>query len=161
MTDNKSDMVAENFTRKIYPGSSCQVCGKKQGYIEGEPLGDCSLSCISSHIKSREAFESWYADGNVDCPSLEKQGDGYKLMQAHQAWLVWRAAWNLQVTLQRRHDELMRVAEGMRDALDRVRDVVLHADVRATYTEIEICEEAERRVSAALASLAAWKAGQS
>lgn len=37
----------------------------------------------------REAFETWYA--TPGCPSIERSDDGYKLMQAHQAWIAWQA----------------------------------------------------------------------
>lgn len=71
----------------------CQVCGKRQGFIVGENLGDCSLACISSHIKCREAFENWYTGNNTKCPSIARKGNGYKLMQAEQAWQAWSASW--------------------------------------------------------------------
>lgn len=33
---------------------SCPVCGKVQGYSVGEAVGECSLKCVVSHIKTDE-----------------------------------------------------------------------------------------------------------
>jgi hypothetical protein len=44
-------------------------------------------------VKSdREDFELWFSGGKLDCRSIERDGDGYRLMAAHQAWQVWKAA---------------------------------------------------------------------
>lgn len=42
-------------------------------------------------VDTREAFEKWYAE-TPDCPSIERRGNGYKLMQANLSWGVWQAA---------------------------------------------------------------------
>lgn len=42
----------------------------------------------------REAFEKWYSQGNLKCPSIKRSGDGYLLAQAHCDWIAWQAAWN-------------------------------------------------------------------
>lgn len=37
----------------------------------------------------REAFERWWGDP----ASLEREHNGYRLLEADNAWRVWRAAW--------------------------------------------------------------------
>lgn len=39
-----------------------------------------------------EAFEKWFAP-TYD-RSVERDGDGYLLMQTQLAWVAWKAAWN-------------------------------------------------------------------
>lgn len=39
----------------------------------------------------RRAFENWFSGGKPNCRSIERSGDGYKLMTAHQAWQTWQA----------------------------------------------------------------------
>lgn len=39
----------------------------------------------------RLSFEHWFSDGDPNCRSIERSGEGYKLMAAHQAWEVWKA----------------------------------------------------------------------
>lgn len=45
----------------------------------------------------RRAFEHWFSGGNPDCPSIERNGDGYRLMAADQAWKTWMARASVQV----------------------------------------------------------------
>ncbi len=42
--------------------------------------------------RCRDAFEAWYA--KPGCPSLKRSGHDYKLMQTHNSWTSWEAAWN-------------------------------------------------------------------
>lgn len=51
---------------------------------EGGAVG-CNL------LLERRAFELWFSGGNPKCRSIERDGESYKLMAAHQAWLVWQA----------------------------------------------------------------------
>ena len=44
-----------------------------------------------THEEIRQAFEKWYSDGNRYMAALERNGEGYRLMQAQQAWHVWYA----------------------------------------------------------------------
>ena len=44
-------------------------------------------------VGCRGAFEKWYAQGDAKCPSIIRNGDGYRLMQAQQSWQAWQAAW--------------------------------------------------------------------
>ena len=39
----------------------------------------------------RQAFEHWFSSGKPDCRSIERSGETYKLMAAHQAWQTWQA----------------------------------------------------------------------
>lgn len=55
----------------------------------------------------REAFEKWYTD-KPGCPSVAKVNGEYVLMQAHAAWLSWRAAWNTSNAIS---SDLVRVIE--------------------------------------------------
>ena len=42
----------------------------------------------------RDAFEMWYSEGNMSCPSIRKNDLGdYRLMQAHASWAVWHHCW--------------------------------------------------------------------
>lgn len=43
----------------------------------------------------RQGFETWFSGGNSMCRSIERSGDGYKLMTTQQAWIAWQAcgAW--------------------------------------------------------------------
>lgn len=42
---------------------------------------------------ARAVFEDWYSEGGKWPAVVERSGDGYKLMQAHSAWVAWQAAW--------------------------------------------------------------------
>jgi len=42
--------------------------------------------------KDRMVFELVAGEGNLKCKSLERSGEGYKLMWVHQAWEWWKAA---------------------------------------------------------------------
>ncbi len=44
-------------------------------------------------INEREAFERWYANGDMTCSSIARNGENYKLMQTMQAWITWQHAW--------------------------------------------------------------------
>lgn len=50
--------------------------------------------------KCRDAFEYYYTDGDLDCPSIELVNgkDIYLLMQAQSAWTTWLACWNTRTT---------------------------------------------------------------
>lgn len=41
----------------------------------------------------RLEFERWYSDGDLNCPSIERANQGYRLMQAQQAWIAWYSSW--------------------------------------------------------------------
>lgn len=41
----------------------------------------------------REAFEYWFSDGGKSPRSVERNGEGYKLMTAASAWEAWKAAY--------------------------------------------------------------------
>lgn len=40
----------------------------------------------------RVAFDDWFSEGGKWPAAVERSGDGYKLMQAHSAWVAWQAA---------------------------------------------------------------------
>lgn len=40
--------------------------------------------------KERAAFELYFSSGNPKCPSIERRGDSYKLMQAASDWRIWQ-----------------------------------------------------------------------
>lgn len=40
----------------------------------------------------RTEFEKWYSCC-TDCPSVTRNGFGYKLMQTNISWNAWQAAW--------------------------------------------------------------------
>ncbi|MGE6580355.1 hypothetical protein ACQKD0_04890 [Vreelandella aquamarina] len=40
----------------------------------------------------RERFERWFSDQGKWPQSVERSGEGYRLMQANDAWLTWQAA---------------------------------------------------------------------
>lgn len=37
----------------------------------------------------RELFEKYIRGDNPMCRSIERDGDGYRLIQTHQAWKLW------------------------------------------------------------------------
>ncbi len=41
----------------------------------------------------RDAFEDWYSGGWEHPQAVERDGEGYKLLGADNAWAVWDAAW--------------------------------------------------------------------
>ena len=41
----------------------------------------------------REKFELYYSDEGKWPKAVERSGEGYKLLQAQAAWVVWQAAW--------------------------------------------------------------------
>jgi hypothetical protein len=41
----------------------------------------------------REKFELWSSGGDLNCRSLERSGESYKLMQTRCDWIAWKAAW--------------------------------------------------------------------
>lgn len=41
--------------------------------------------------KERALFEAYYSNGYEEMNAIKRAGDGYALMQAHQAWIVWQA----------------------------------------------------------------------
>lgn len=45
----------------------------------------------------RRSFENWFSGGNPSCKSIERSGEGYRLMGAHQAWTAWKARAAVQV----------------------------------------------------------------
>lgn len=45
----------------------------------------------------RAAFENWFSGGIPECRSIERSGESYKLMAAHQAWQTWQARAAVQV----------------------------------------------------------------
>lgn len=50
---------------------------------------------MSNDLKPcRDAFEHWFSDEGKSPRAVERNGDCYKLMQAHAAWQAWQAAWN-------------------------------------------------------------------
>lgn len=52
---------------------------------------------LSNAELERLAFEGWFSDGNATCKSIERNGDSYRLMAAHQAWKTWQARASVQV----------------------------------------------------------------
>jgi len=48
-------------------------------------------------LLERRAFEDWFSSGVVTCKSIERSGDSYRLMEAHQAWKTWQARAAVQV----------------------------------------------------------------
>lgn len=45
----------------------------------------------------RRAFEHWFSGGDPNFRSIERSGESYKLMAAHQAWITWKARAAVQV----------------------------------------------------------------
>ena len=41
----------------------------------------------------RDRFETYYSDEGKLPAAVERSGEGYKLLQAQAAWVVWQAAW--------------------------------------------------------------------
>lgn len=44
----------------------------------------------------RTAFEAWYGENDAEptrSRAIERSGEGYRLMGAHQAWVAWQGAW--------------------------------------------------------------------
>lgn len=41
----------------------------------------------------REAFEEWYSGGWEHPQAVERDGEGYKMLAADNAWAVWGVAW--------------------------------------------------------------------
>ena len=65
---------------------------------------------------ARAAFESWYSDGDLDCPSIRRNPDGgYYLMGAHCGWQAWRAAWLYTSETQSKLEPLLRELIRQRD----------------------------------------------
>jgi hypothetical protein len=53
----------------------------------------------SDYHLQRDAFEYWFSDNGNTPKSIERSGDGYKLMGAQSAWVAWKAAYaSLNVT---------------------------------------------------------------
>lgn len=42
--------------------------------------------------EQRERFEAWFSDQGKWPQAVERRGDGYRLMQANEAWRNWQAA---------------------------------------------------------------------
>lgn len=90
---------AKEYIQSQYPFYNAEgcanICGslKKQLY-EAWKAGRADLKPTKPLAEGdcRQAFEDWYAQ--PECPSIERSGDGYRLMQAHHAWTTWQAAWN-------------------------------------------------------------------
>ena len=57
----------------------------------------------------RAAFEAWYSDGGRYPQSVERAGNGYKLMGAHSAWTAWEACWPLAQAAER--ERCVRIVE--------------------------------------------------
>jgi hypothetical protein len=45
----------------------------------------------------RLAFEVWFSGGNRECRSIDRSGESYKLIAAHQAWKAWQARASVQI----------------------------------------------------------------
>lgn len=41
----------------------------------------------------RAAFERWCGEDGRWPQAIERNGNGYKLMSTHSAWMAWRACW--------------------------------------------------------------------
>jgi hypothetical protein len=50
-----------------------------------------------TRTEQREQFELWYSTSGCWDKAVERSGDGYRLMQAQQAWTAWQAAWKVAV----------------------------------------------------------------
>lgn len=46
---------------------------------------------VSGAMDERGAFEKWYSNDGLFPRSVERDGGGYKLMQAQQSWIAWQA----------------------------------------------------------------------
>ena len=44
-------------------------------------------------MNRREAFEWWMSDEGKSPKAVERNGEGYKLMQAQICWSAWQPAW--------------------------------------------------------------------
>lgn len=42
---------------------------------------------------TRDNFEFYFSDEGEWPAAVERSGEGYKLLQAQNAWVVWQAAW--------------------------------------------------------------------
>lgn len=51
----------------------------------------CSPVCVYRE-RTRAEFERWYCEGGTFLRAIEREGDSYKLMAAHVAWVTWQAA---------------------------------------------------------------------
>lgn len=49
---------------------------------------------MSDIDKCREAFEAWRQSLGEEAEDLRREGDGYYMYDANQAWHGWQAAWN-------------------------------------------------------------------
>lgn len=54
-------------------------------------------AAASNAMLERRAFENWFSGGNPECRSIERSGESYKLMAAHQAWQTWQARADVQI----------------------------------------------------------------
>jgi hypothetical protein len=53
----------------------------------------CSPTCVYRE-RIRAEFERWYGEGGTYLRAVEREGDTYKLMSAHIAWVTWQAAYS-------------------------------------------------------------------
>lgn len=51
------------------------------------------LAATEAERLVREAFEQYASDDGEYPAAIERAGDGYMLMQTHQAWITWQDAW--------------------------------------------------------------------
>lgn len=50
-------------------------------------------SPTADNLQCRTEFERWFSAGDTHLASIERSGEGYKLMQAQYAWKAWQAAY--------------------------------------------------------------------
>ena len=60
-------------------------------FEEDTALAGRNNALVSGYDSSRLAFEDWASDHGTNKRAIERDGDGYKLMQTHQAWEAWKA----------------------------------------------------------------------
>jgi uncharacterized protein YecT (DUF1311 family) len=48
---------------------------------------------INTETVIRDEFDAWYSDGGAEPEAIARTGDRYRLLQAQQAWVAFRAGW--------------------------------------------------------------------
>lgn len=75
-------MVRSDKENALMDISDCHFLGERGGKVDFESI-DTNM---------RIEFEKWYSCC-ANCPSVERNGFGYKLMQTNISWNAWQAAW--------------------------------------------------------------------
>jgi hypothetical protein len=107
------------------------------------------MTATERPCECREKFEHWYALNDPSRKSVERDGFGYRLMQAHQAWTAWQAAWNARTLDAAPADPVVSAdAIARKDAEIAAANAEIDELVRALKLCTQRAERAEARVDA-------------